>query len=80
MTFYALIQKTCIWALSLVPFAYVSFTRMHGFGPEVTMASLLAIGHCIVVLGLSMYLAQQWCTLWNMQDAEDQPMLTSSRA
>lgn len=74
MTFYAFIQKTCIWALSLAPFAYVSITRMPGHGPHVTGASLLAIFHCMVVLGLCMYLAEQWCTLWDLQDAEDRPI------
>ena len=73
MTFYAFIQKTCIWALSLAPFAYVSLTRMPGHGPDVTGASLMAIFHCMVVLGLCMYLAEQWCTLWDIQDAEDKP-------
>ena len=45
MTFYDFLQKTCIWVLSLVPFAIVSLAYMPAFGPNVSVGSLIAIFH-----------------------------------
>lgn len=71
MTFYDFLQKTCIWVLSLVPFAIVSLAYMPAFGPNVSVGSLIAIFHCMSVLAGCMYLAERWMAFWRVEAAAD---------
>ena len=74
MTFYDFLQKTCIWVLSLVPFAIVSLAYMPAFGPNVSVGSLIAIFHCMSVLAGCMYLAERWMAFWRVEAAADRYM------
>lgn len=68
----ALLQKTSIWILSLVPFVYVSWKILPGHGLDLTNASGTALGYCAAIFILGACMARSWCTLRNIRDAENQ--------
>lgn len=67
----ALIQKLCIWVLSLIPFAYISYVSMKDLGPKTDMYTFAALGISMAALALSMYIAERWCKRWDYWDAQE---------
>ena len=68
----AFLQKTCIWILSFVPFAYVSWKVLPEHGLGLMDASSAALGYCAAMFALGVCMAVSWCRLRNIRDAENQ--------
>lgn len=68
---HAFIQKTCIWLLSMVPFAIISYISLKDLGPQTDWHALISIGIGASSFALSLYIGDRWCGQWNLWDQQE---------